>query len=69
MEYGILVAEQEDPSAYQIIGAVWSLVEARELAENYFANGAENDCVVPDEFVILRRNENGFYTRREKFEL
>ena len=72
MGYGILVAETEQgmgfPS-YQIIGAVDSPDEARELANNYLAYGPNNDCLAPDRFVINRRGDGGFYTRRETVEL
>ena len=66
MEYGILTAEN-DSGDYQIIGAVWSLDEARELAQNYIVHGPACDCVNPDRFIILRRGPEGFYTVRENF--
>jgi len=68
MEYGILAVEDEE-GHYQIIGAVWSIAEARELVENYFAHGADNGCIAPDSFVIHRRGPEGFYTVREPLEL
>ena len=68
MEYGILVVEDGE-DLYQILGAVWSLTEARELVESYFAHGADAGCIAPDSFVIHRRSPDGFYTKREPFEL
>ena len=71
MEYGILVVEDGN-EMYQILGAVWSLEEARELASNYEEHAAPenpNASVPPTEYVIIRRNPNGWYTKREKFEL
>ena len=68
MEYGILVVE-DDSGQYQVISSVWSIAEARELIEGYFAHGHENGCIAPDTFVIHRRGPNGFYTVREPLEL
>ena len=68
MEYGILVVEN-DEGRYQILGAVWSLDEARELADTYFANGYKAGCIAPDSFAIHRRGVTGMYTNREPFEL
>jgi hypothetical protein len=71
MEYGILVVEDGN-ELYQILGQIWSLDEARELASEYeeHANPDNPDTTVPPtEYVIIRRNHNGKYTRREKFEL
>ena len=71
MEYGILVVE-DSGGLYQILGAVWSLDEARELAENYERHaGPENPnaSVPPESYVIIRRNAVGWYTKRETFEL
>jgi hypothetical protein len=69
MEYGILVAESDCAlrtiGEYQIIGAVDSLEEAREIAQNYTVHGPDSGCLAPDRFVIVRRGEWGWYTRRE----
>jgi hypothetical protein len=69
MEYGILVAESDTEGigvwTYQIIGAVDSLEEAREIAQNYTVHGPDSDCLAPDRFVIVRRGQWGWYTRRE----
>jgi hypothetical protein len=68
MEYGILVAEQEIGETwggYQIIGPIDSIDEAKEHIANYITNGPECDLLAPDRFVILRRDTNGYYTRRE----
>jgi adenylylsulfate kinase-like enzyme len=72
MEYGILVAEQkigETWGGYQIIGSVSSIAEAREMAANYMKYGPNNGLLAPDLFVIRRRDEKGWYTRREPFGL
>lgn len=61
MEYGILVAVAEDGS-FQIVGAVDSREEARELANGYMRIGPENDYLAPWEFVIHRRGAGGAYT-------
>ena len=66
MEYGILVAEDGN-GLYQIIGSVWSLNEARELADEYIAHGPEFDYLAPDRFIINRRGTIGGYTVREEF--
>lgn len=71
MEYGILVVEDGN-ELYQILGAVWSLDEARELADAYVcAADPENPdtAVPPEQFIILRRNPNGYYTKREALEM
>lgn len=71
MEYGILVVEDSN-ELYQILGAVWSINEALEMAENYesLASPENPDASVPPtQYVIIRRNANGFYTRRESLEL
>ena len=71
MGYGILVVEDGN-ELYQILGAVWSLEEARELANNYEVHADPdnpNTTVPPSEYVIIRRNANGWYTKREPFEL
>jgi hypothetical protein len=70
MEYGILVVEDGN-ELYQILGSVWSIDEARELAENYESLAAPenpNAQVPPTQYIIHRRNPNGFYTRREKLD-
>jgi len=64
MEYGILVVESED-GQYQIIGPVDSVAEAKEIAQNYTVHGPDSDCLAPDRFVIVRRGQWGWYTRRE----
>jgi hypothetical protein len=73
MEYGILIAESDCAlrtiGEYQIIGAVDSPSEARELAQNYLANGPDSACLAPDRFVIHRRGHGGWYTVRETVEL
>ena len=67
MEYGILIAEQESEVApYQVVGTVDSVREAKELIENYIAVGPDCDLLAPEHFVIMRRDQNGFYTRREQ---
>ena len=64
MEYGILIAESED-GQYQIIGAVDSVADAKEIAQNYTVHGPDSDCLAPDRFVIQRRGPGGWYTVRE----
>lgn len=67
MEYGILVVEDGN-DLWQILGAVWSLDEARELADNYERNATPDNPdteVPPTWYIIMRRNANGFYTMRE----
>ena len=67
MEYGILVVEDGN-ELYQILGSVHSMAEAVELAAGYekVAEPENEDAQVPPtEYVIMRRNSNGFYTRRE----
>ena len=64
MEYGILVVESED-GQYQIIDAVDSVSEAKEHIGSYVNHGESCDCLAPDRFVIVRRDANGYYTRRE----
>lgn len=64
MEYGILVVESGD-GQYQIIGPVDSLSEASEHIAGYYAHGPNSGCLSPDRFVIVRRDTNGWYTRRE----
>lgn len=70
MEYGILIANGEYPDdGFQIIGAVASVDEARELAQDYIRNGPENGALPPNHFVIHRRGPNGFYSRFDLFTL
>lgn len=64
MEYGILVVEGEG-GEYQIIGAVDSIQEAIEKAREYWTIGPENGCIAPVQFVIQRRNVDGFYVNSE----
>ena len=71
MEYGILIVEDGN-ELYQILGSVWSLQEARELASNYEQHADPenpNFSLPPNNYVIIRRNADGFYTKREPFEL
>jgi hypothetical protein len=71
MEYGILIVEDGN-ELYQVLGAVWDLEEARELAENYEScAGPDVDyaSVPPELFVIVRRGPEGFYSVREPFTL
>ena len=72
MEYGILVAEHDGAgyevcgvSAFQIVSSVDSIDEAKEHIANYIVHGPECDLLAPDRFVIVRRDQNGYYTRRE----
>ena len=68
MEYGILIAENHDGpelGGYQIIGPVDSIPEAKEHVANYLIHGPASDCLAPDSFVIMRRDQNGYYTIRE----
>ena len=72
MEYGILIAESDsgsDVQGYQIIGAVDSVSDAKELAQNYLVHGPDSGCLAPDRFVINRRGGWGWYTRRELLEV
>ena len=71
MEYGILIVEDGN-ELYQVIGSVYSLSEAREMAENYEScAGPDVDyaSVPPESFVIVRRGPEGFYSKREPFTL
>lgn len=68
MEYGILVAEDRSIVAYQIVCAVDSVDEAKEHIDNYIAHGPDCDLLAPETFVIMRRDGNGYYTRREEIE-
>ncbi len=75
MEYGILVAEHDGEGiencgvpAFQVVSAVDSIEEAKEHIANYTTYGPEHDLLAPDRFVIVRRDEYGFYTRREVIE-
>jgi len=70
MEYGILIANGEYPDdGFQVVGAVASVDEARELAQEYIRNGPENGALPPDRFTIHRRGPNGFYSRFEPLAL
>ena len=64
MEYGILVVESED-GQYQIIDAVDSVSDAKEHIGSYVTHGESSGCLPPDRFVIVRRDIQGYYTRRE----
>lgn len=64
MEYGILIAEDFD-GHYQIVGAVASRDEARELANNYCDRGPAEEMVAPERFIIHRRGQRGWYNERE----
>jgi len=66
MEYGILVVE-DGAGGYQVVAAVSSVAEARELAWGY-GRSAGDDCV-PEVYVIHRRDGRGRYTVRELFDL
>lgn len=68
MEYGILIAVMQYET-FQVVGAVFSVDEARELAANYLANGPENKALPPDYFEVHRRGPNGFYSIREELSL
>ena len=75
MEYGILVAEHDGEGiencgvpAFQIVSSVDSIEEAKEQIANYITYGPECDLLAPDRFVIVRRDQNGYYTRREVIE-
>ena len=63
MEYGILVVESED-GQYQIIGPVDSVSEAKEIAQNYMAHGPANGLLAPEQFILVRRDCNGHFTRK-----
>ena len=67
MEYGILVVEGYN-GTYQIIGAVDSVNDAKEMADNYIKVGPDNDWLCPEVFVINRRGTDGAYTIRETME-
>jgi hypothetical protein len=67
MEYGILVAESEDGN-YQLIGAVDSIADAKEMALAYGRNDPDADCLPPDYFEIHRRDQRGAYTIVEKYD-
>ena len=70
MEYGILVVEDGN-ELYQILGTVWTLDEARELAESY-ERVAGPECpyanVPYSDYVIIRRGPEGFYSVRQQFD-
>ena len=64
MEYGILVALNENRD-FQIVGAVSSVEEAKELIRNYFTVGVNAYWMPPDSFQIHRRGVTGGYTHIE----
>ena len=75
MEYGILIAEHDGEGiencgvpAFQVVSAVDSIEEAKDHIDNYIRFGSDNDLLAPDRFVIVRRDSNGYYTRREVIE-
>lgn len=71
MEYGILIVEDGN-ELYQVLGTVWNLEEARELAENYVSCAdpcVDYASVAPESFVIVRRGPEGFYSKSEPFVL
>jgi hypothetical protein len=61
MEYGILVAVAEDGS-FQIVGAVDTRNEAKDMADEYILHGPLFDYLAPSEFQIHRRGNGGAYT-------
>ena len=61
MEYGILIAVGEE-GLFQVIGAVDSREEAKQLADEYLRLGPDNGYVPPWEFQIHRRGNGGAYT-------
>lgn len=64
---GILVVESDDQ--YQIIGAVSSVEEAVEMAQDYIHNASPDSyCLPPEQFVIQSRDTNGFYTLRTELD-
>ena len=68
MEYGILVVEDGN-GLYQVLSAVHTVAEAREVALDYEinANPDSADCSVPPYmYVIHRRNGHGYYTVQER---
>ena len=69
MEYGILVVRCDD--MFQIIGEVDSVVEAREMANGYTRCALDDtdNFMPPDAFEIHRRDDHGWYTKRELFDI
>jgi hypothetical protein len=61
MEYGILIATGAD-GVFQILGAVYSQLEALQLADDYIRLGPDNDYLAPERFEIHRRGDRGGYT-------
>ena len=61
MEYGILIAVGGE-GTFQILGAVDSREEAKQLADEYVRLGPDNGYVAPWEFQIHRRGKGGAYT-------
>jgi hypothetical protein len=70
IESGILIAEGEN-GQNQIVDIVdvSSPCEVSEQAANYIAHGPANSLLAPEQFVIIRRDCNGHFTRRETVEL
>ena len=70
MESAILMAEGEN-GQYQIVDIVdvSSPGEALEQAANYMAHGPANGLLAPEQFILVRRDCNGHFTRRETVEL
>ena len=67
MEYGILMAIAAG-GTFQIVGAVASRDEAKELIVGYVTFGPECDCLAPSFFEIHRRDSQGLYTEIESIE-
>ena len=65
-EIGILIAIGE--SGFQVVAAVDSVDEAKELIAGYIEFGptSESSVLPPTEFQIHLRDERGWYTRIEK---
>ena len=68
MEYGILMVE-DGAGGYQVVAAVSSVDEARELAWGYGRSARPDWDCAPEGYVIHRRDERGRYTVREEFDL
>lgn len=67
---GILIAIG-DGGTFQVVCAVFSTDEAREMIANYEEWGplSESNCIAPDHYEIHRRDGRGWYTRIERIEL